>query len=68
MSASNWVVDDQAGTTLISYFSSYLASAGKEASARDYAKALHDAKKQGRKQKTWSNPFYWSSLVLAGPK
>ena len=68
--ASNWVVDDRAGATLISYFSSLLSRAGKDAAARDYATSLHDAKKLIRNDDdndNWSHPFYWSSLVLVGP-
>ena len=30
--ASNWVVDDQAGATLVSYFASYLTAKNKDAS------------------------------------
>ncbi|QDU25102.1 CHAT domain protein [Anatilimnocola aggregata] len=66
--ASNWVVDDAAGATLVSYFAGYLTLAGKDPTARNYASALHNAKKQVRKQEQWKHPFYWSSLVLVGPK
>lgn len=66
--ASNWVVDDKAGATLISFFTSYLSKAGTDRSARDYATSLHKAKQLVRKQEEWSSPFYWSSLVLVGPK
>lgn len=66
--ASNWVVDDQAGATLVSLFSSYLSKAGKDTAARDYAAALHKAKKDVRQDPKWQHPFYWSSLVLVGPK
>ena len=71
--ASNWVVDDQAAATLVSYFASYLTAPGKDASAgavsnRDYAVALHKAKKGIRNDEKWSHPYYWSSLVLVGPK
>lgn len=66
--ASNWVVHDQAGATLVSYFSSSLATADKDATPRDYAKSLQDAKKKVRNTENWSNPFYWSSLVLVGPR
>ncbi|WP_254508867.1 CHAT domain-containing protein [Anatilimnocola floriformis] len=66
--ASNWVVDDLAGATLICYFSNYLAQAGKEPIDRDYATALLKAKRQIRKDANWKHPFYWSSLVLVGPK
>jgi len=66
--ASNWVVDDRAGATLVSYFAAELAKAGTDASARDYAKALQRAKRQVRNQEKWKHPFYWSSLVLVGPR
>jgi len=66
--ASNWIVDDEAGATMVSYFATYLTRGGKDASLRDYANALHGAKKQIRKQEKWTHPFYWSSLVLVGPK
>ncbi|MGD9724004.1 MAG: CHAT domain-containing protein [Pirellulales bacterium] len=66
--ASNWVVDDEAGATLVSFFASYLAERVKAGNSRDYAQALHDAKKQVRKEQKWANPFYWSSLVLVGPR
>jgi CHAT domain-containing protein len=65
--ASNWVVDDEAGATLVSYFVNYLA-AKNDAAARDYANSLHAAKKQLRKSDKWRHPFYWSTLVLVGPK
>ncbi|QDU25103.1 CHAT domain protein [Anatilimnocola aggregata] len=66
--ASNWVVDDAAGATLVSYFANYLARDGKDPIARNYASALHNAKKHVRKEEKWKHPFYWSSLVLVGPK
>lgn len=66
--ASNWVVDDEAGATLISHFTSYAVRDGKDLSSRDYAAALHEAKKKIRKNEKWSSPFYWGSLVLMGPR
>lgn len=66
--ASNWLVDDEAGATLVSYFAAYLAEAGKDHAARDYAQALQRAKQQVRAQPRWAAPFYWSSLVLVGPR
>ncbi|QDU25104.1 CHAT domain protein [Anatilimnocola aggregata] len=65
--ASNWVVDDQAGATLISYYSRNLTKEGKLSATPDYAQALHSAKRSIRKEEKWRNPFYWSSLVLVGP-
>ncbi len=32
-----------------------------------YANALQKAKRLIRKNENWSDPFYWSSLVLVGP-
>ncbi len=66
--ASNWVVDDEAGATLVSYFAAELAKAGNDATHREYAAALQKAKRAVRKQPRWSNPFYWGSLVLVGPR
>lgn len=66
--ASNWVVDDRAGATLISYFTNYLTRDGKDPALRNYAAALHKARQQVRKEEQWKHPFYWSSLVLVGPK
>jgi CHAT domain-containing protein len=62
--ASSWLVDDEAGATLISYFADYLSRAGNN---RDYALALRDAKRKIRANERWQHPFYWSSLVLVGP-
>ncbi len=65
--ASNWVVDDEAGATLVSYFAAELAKAGDNPTHRQYAAALQKAKRAVRQQARWSNPFYWGSLVLVGP-
>lgn len=64
--ASNWVVDDEAGATLVSYFVAYLART--DSADYDYAAALLKAKQNVRKDTRWAHPFYWSSLVLVGPK
>jgi len=64
--ASNWVVDDRAGATLISYYANLL-SRGSDAKERDYARSLHAAKLLLRNDDRWRSPFYWSSLVLVGP-
>ncbi|HRX83002.1 MAG TPA: CHAT domain-containing protein, partial [Pirellulaceae bacterium] len=65
--ASNWVVDDQAGASLISYFASGLANAEKKQVDVDYASSLHAAKKWVRQQDKWSSPYYWATFVLVGP-
>ena len=66
--ASNWVVDDKAAASLISYFASGAAKSGRDSQGPDYGTSLHAAKKWVRGQEKWSSPFYWSSFVLIGPK
>lgn len=67
--ASNWIVDDEAAATLVSFLAANLAkSGGDDASPRDYAAALHKAKRDVRERDKWNHPFYWSSLVHVGPK
>ena len=79
--ASNWVVSDQAGATLVSYFTSYLTKSRSDDTRSqsddtrsqsddgyDYADALRQAKRAVRQDERWAHPFYWSSLVLVGPK
>lgn len=63
--ASNWLVDDQSAATLVSYFCGGLAK--RSAADRDYAGALHAAKRYVRVQPQWQAPYYWAPLVLLGP-
>jgi CHAT domain-containing protein len=65
--ASNWLVDDEAAASLMSYFCGGLASAKKQDQPCDYARSLHDAKRWVRQQEKWSNPYYWGTFVLVGP-
>ena len=64
--ASNWVVDDEAGASLISYFCSAIAQARERGEAPDYAKCLQDAKRWIRKQQKWTSPFFWATFSLVG--
>ena len=64
--ASNWLVDDEAGATLIYYYADNLAR-GEKAGGADYAKALLDAKRALRKHAKWRDPYYWGGFVLVGP-
>lgn len=66
--ASNWLVDDEAGATLVHHFTAVLAKSGEDPAARDYATALQAAKRKIHKQEKWAHPFYWSSLVLVGAR
>lgn len=63
--ASNWLVDDRAAATLVSYYCGGLAK--KPAADRDYASSLHAAKRYVRQQPQWQSPYYWAPLVLLGP-
>lgn len=63
--ASNWVVDDEAGASLISYFCSEVA---RQQPASDYAAALRSAKRWVRRQAKWQSPYYWGTFVLIGPQ
>ena len=65
--ASNWLVDDKAAASLVSYYCSILVKAEKEGRTPDYAEALHQAKRWVRSQKKWKNPYYWATFVLMGP-
>jgi len=66
--ASNWLVDDEAGATLVHHFTAAFAKTGEDPTPSDYATALQAAKRKVRKQERWAHPFYWSSLVLMGAR
>lgn len=65
--ASNWVVDDEAGASLVYVCCSRLADARKARVTPDYARALWDAKRWVRRQEKWQSPYYWAPFVLVGP-
>jgi len=65
--ASNWLLDDEASASLVSYFCALLAKSEKEGRAIDYARALRTAKRWVRQQEKWRSPAYWAALVLIGP-
>jgi CHAT domain-containing protein/lipopolysaccharide biosynthesis regulator YciM len=65
--ASNWLVDDEAAATLVSYFCAGLAKAQKAGKPVDHAAALQAAKRLLRQQGKWKSPYYWASMVLIGP-
>ncbi|MFZ5830936.1 MAG: tetratricopeptide repeat protein [Planctomycetota bacterium] len=64
--ASNWLVDDEAAASLVSYFCSGVAR-GQKAGEPDYAQALQKAKRWIRNQQKWQSPYYWGTFVLLGP-
>jgi CHAT domain-containing protein len=65
--ASNWLVDDEAAASLVSYFCAGLAQAEKAGQPVDHAVALQAAKRWARQQDRWKDPYYWASMVLVGP-
>jgi CHAT domain-containing protein len=65
--ASNWLVDDEATASLVSYFCGGLAQAEKAGQPPDHAAALQAAKRWARQQEKWKSPYYWASMVLIGP-
>lgn len=65
--ASNWLVDDEAAASLISYFCAGVAQAEKNSEPADYAAKLHAAKRWVRQQEKWKSPYYWGTFVLVGP-
>ena len=65
--ASNWLVDDEAAASLVSYFCGGLATSHKRGEPFDYARSLQAAKLWVRQQPKWSNPYYWATFVLVGP-
>ena len=65
--ASNWLVDDEAAASIISYYCSLLAKELQAGRTPDYALALRDAKRWARTQEKWRHPYYWATFVLVGP-
>lgn len=63
--ASNWLVDDEAAASLISYFSGGVAK-GEKALQVNYAESLQAAKRWVREQDKWQSPYYWGTFVLVG--
>ena len=66
--ASNWLVDDEAAASLVSYFCGALADAEQQGRTPDCATSLQAAKQWIRKQPKWQSPYYWASFVLIGPQ
>jgi CHAT domain-containing protein len=64
--ASNWLVDDEAGASLVSVFCSELVKEKPDESL-DYAAKLQAAKRWVRNQEKWRSPYYWGTFVLVGP-
>jgi CHAT domain-containing protein/tetratricopeptide (TPR) repeat protein len=65
--ASNWLVDDEAGASLVSAFCTQLARDEKARRPADHARSLQEAKRWLRGQPKWQAPYYWAGLVMVGP-
>lgn len=68
VAASNWLVDDEAAASLISYFTGGIARDLAKSATPNYAKRLYEARKWVREQDKWSSPYYWGGFVLVGPQ
>ncbi|MGI6419683.1 MAG: tetratricopeptide repeat protein [Thermoguttaceae bacterium] len=64
--ASNWLVDDEAAASLVSYYLALVARDQKQHGRADYSAALHQAKRWVRANEKWKTPYYWSMFVLVG--
>lgn len=67
--ASNWVVDDEAAASLVSYLCGGIAETNQKDGADNvqYAAALHTAKRHVRNNRKWESPYYWAPFVMVGP-
>jgi len=65
--ASNWLVDDKAAASIISYYCDLIAKQVPAGQQPDYSVALRDAKRWARQQDRWKSPYYWATFVLVGP-
>lgn len=65
--ATNWLLDDEAAASMVSYFCSGLATAENKGEEPDYAQALNEAKRWVRSVEKWRCPYYWAPFVLLGP-
>ncbi len=66
--ASNWVVHDEAGATLVSYYADFLTQAGDSGDNYDYAAAHAKGETRRPQGQAWVHPFFWSTMVLVGAK
>jgi len=65
--ASNWLVDDEAAASAMSYFCSGLAKQERGGQLVRYAESLRNARRWVRQQEKWKSPFYWGTFVMVGP-
>jgi tetratricopeptide (TPR) repeat protein len=66
--ATNWLLDDEAAASTVSYFCAGVARQEASEGDVDYARALHEAKRWVRSVDKWSSPYYWAPMVLIGPE
>jgi CHAT domain-containing protein len=65
--ASLWQVSDESTSELMSDFYRRLAADISANRLPRVAAALHDAKRQLRKQAAWNSPAHWASFIFVGP-
>jgi CHAT domain-containing protein/lipopolysaccharide biosynthesis regulator YciM len=65
--ASNWLVDDEAAASLVSYFCAGVAADENAGKTPNLAARLQAAKRWVREQPKWQSPYHWGAFVLLGP-
>lgn len=65
--ASLWQVSDESTSELMTDFYRRLAADVSANRPLRVAAALHDAKRQLRKQAAWNTPAHWASFIFVGP-
>jgi CHAT domain-containing protein len=68
VAATNWLLDDEAAASTVSYFCARVARQEASEGDVDYARALHEAKRWVRSVEKWKSPYYWAPMVLIGPQ
>ena len=68
VAATNWLLDDEAAASTVSYFCAVAARHEAFGGEVDYAQALHEAKRWVRSKENWRRPYFWAPMVLIGPQ
>jgi CHAT domain-containing protein len=68
VAATNWLLDDEAAASTVSYFCAGVAWQEASDVEVDHAQALHKAKRWVRSVEKWRSPYYWAPMVLIGPQ
>jgi CHAT domain-containing protein/tetratricopeptide (TPR) repeat protein len=64
---SQWSVDDQSTAALIGAFFLRISESLRQGQSPQYARALHEARREVRDNPAWAAPYHWAPFVLIGP-